>query len=332
MKLPIDERKKYVIQLHKKGYTNRQIAQELGMSSRDIVKILKENEREEREAREREAKEKEEKEKKRLFSSNRSEALKLYKKGTTPVDVAIKLDISAEESKTIYCEYCSLTYPFQFLQLYTELNKTNSFKVFTDLFHLIKEKGLSIEEAIEGIEMINNISLLKEEHQALSNNIANLVQLHDSLITDNNFLKDQNEEMEIRLNSTLEQIDIKENTLEIISKRVRQIEQEIYKMNSGENYYKARDKIKLIVGEFLGYRKKVIFLAVLSVFKAVKENHQKEIPIKDLSKSVYEYVSDPSDEDVYLQKLQDVAEKVWDSISDVCTHDVLNPSSNISQN
>ena len=43
MKLPVDERKKYVIQLHKKGYTNRQIAQELGMSSRDIVKKLKEN-------------------------------------------------------------------------------------------------------------------------------------------------------------------------------------------------------------------------------------------------------------------------------------------------
>ena len=190
MKLSVDERKKYVIQLHKKGYTNRQIAQELRISSRDIVKILKENEREEREKREIEAKEKVEEEKKRLFSSKRSEALKLYKEGTTPVDVAIKLDISAEEAKTIYCEYCSLTSPSQFLQLYTELDKTNSFKVFTDLFHRIKEKGLSIEEAIEGIDMINDISLLKREHQDLSNNIANLEKVQDSLIADNNFLKD----------------------------------------------------------------------------------------------------------------------------------------------
>jgi FtsZ-binding cell division protein ZapB len=333
MKLSVDERKKYVIQLHKKGYTNRQIAQELGMSSRDIVKILKENEREEREARERESREKVEEEKKRLFSSKRSEALKLYKKGTTPVDVAIKLGINAEEAKTIYSEYCSLTYPFQFLQLYTELNKTNSFKVFTDLFHLIKEKGLSIEEAIEGMEMINDISLLKEEHLDLSNKISDLEKLQDSLIADNNFFKAQNEEMKKRLNSTLEKIDIKEKTLEIISNKVRQIEKEIYKINSGENYFKARDKIKLLIEEILGYKKKVIQLAVLSLFDAVKENHhQKEIPIKDLSKSVYEYISDSSDEEVYQQKLQDVAEKVWDSISDVCTHDVLNPSSNISQN
>ena len=79
MKLPVDERKKYVIQLHNEGYTNRQIARELRMASRDIVKILKEHEREEKEAREREAIEREEKEEKRIFSSNRSEALKLYK-------------------------------------------------------------------------------------------------------------------------------------------------------------------------------------------------------------------------------------------------------------
>ena len=54
MKLPVEERKKYVLGLHKKGYKNREIAQELRISSRDIVKILKENDREEIEDRERE--------------------------------------------------------------------------------------------------------------------------------------------------------------------------------------------------------------------------------------------------------------------------------------
>jgi predicted transcriptional regulator len=333
MKLPVDERKKYVIQLHKKGYTDRQIAQELHISSRDVVKIRKENEKDEKEVRETEEKEKAEEEKKRLFSSKRSEALKLYKKGTMPVDVAIKLDISAEEAKTIYSEYCSLTYPFQFLKLYTELDKNDSFKVFTDLFHSIKEKDLSIEEVIEGMQMINDIFLLKEEYLELSNKISDLEKLQDSIIADNKFFKVQNKEMEKRLNSTLEKIDIKEKTLEIISNKVRQIEKEIYKINSGENYFKAKDKIKLLVEEILGYKKKVIQLAVFSVFDAVKENHHhKEILIKDLPKSVYEYVSDSPDEDVYQQKLQDVAEKVWDSISDVCTHNVLNPSSNGSKN
>ena len=200
------------------------------------------------------------------------------------------------------------------------------------MFHLIKEKGLSIEEAIEGMEMINDIFLLKEEHQDLSNKISNLEKLQDSLIADNNFFKVQNEEMEKRLNSTLDKIDIKEKTLEIISNKVRQKEEEIYKMNSSENYYKARNRIKLIVEEFLGDRKKVIFLAVSAVVKAVKENHQREILLKDLPNSVYGYVSDCSDVEIYQEKLQGLAEKVWDSILDECTYDVLNHSSNLLKN
>ena len=109
MRLSIQERRKYVLGLNKKGYTNRQIAQELRISSRDIVKILKDNEREDIEAREIEAKEKEEKEKERLFSSKRSEALKLYKKGTDPIDVTIAINISPQEATKIHYEYLSLS-------------------------------------------------------------------------------------------------------------------------------------------------------------------------------------------------------------------------------
>jgi orotate phosphoribosyltransferase-like protein len=69
MKLPIQGRKKYVITLDKRGYTIRQIAIELHMSTRDVNEILKQYKREEKEARERVVIEKEEKEKERLFSS-----------------------------------------------------------------------------------------------------------------------------------------------------------------------------------------------------------------------------------------------------------------------
>ena len=210
MKLPIQGRKKYVITLDKRGYTTRRIAEELHMSTRDVNEILKEYKREEKEAREKEVIEKEEKEKERLFSLKRSKALQLYKKGTNLLDVAIELDISAEEAKAFYHEYCSLQYPHQFLHIYTELIKTNSFNHFTDLFHLIREKGLNIEEGIEAIGMVNDIFLLKKEHQDLSNRIANLEKRQELLKADNNSLKYQNEEMELILNSKLDKIDIKE--------------------------------------------------------------------------------------------------------------------------
>jgi len=293
MKLPIQGRKKYVITLDKREYTTRQIAVELHMSTRDVNEILKEYKREEKEAREKEVIEKEEKEKERLFSSKRSKALQLYKKGTNLLDVAIELDISAEEAKAFYHEYCSLQYPHQFLHIYTELNKTNSFNHFTDLFYLIREKGLNIEEGIEAIEMVNDIFLLKKEYQYLSNRIANLEKRQDLLKAYNNSLKYQNEEMERILYSKQEKIDIEEKALEIITKKLRQQQEELHKINSGEAYFTARKKIKLLVEEFLSNQTKVISISVTSIITALKEDPDKQIIIDSILNSSDKNQSDP---------------------------------------
>ena len=332
MRIPVQEKKKYVIKLHKEEYTVRQISERLHISSRDVIQIIKEYEREQEEARKKEIIDKEENEKNRIISSKRSEALKLYKKGIRPLDVAIELEINAEEANAFFQEYCSLQYPPQLLQIYTELNNTNSFNQFIDFFHLVRRKELSIEQAIEAIEMINNISLLKEEHQDLSNKVDDLEKLQDSLLIENKISRDQNDELNKRLNSKLEKIETADRILEMKNKEIRNKEQALSNINTGDDYDKARYQIKQLVELLLGNKKKVIGLAVLCLFKAVKENHQKEFPIKDLSKSIYQYVSDSSDKDVYQQKLQDVAEKLWYSIADVCADDFLSHPSNILEN
>jgi hypothetical protein len=210
MRIPVQEKKKYVINLHKEEYTVRQISERLRISSRDVIQIIKEYEREQEETRKKEVIYKEENEKNRIISSKRSEALKLYKKKIRPLDVAIELEISAEEANAFFQEYCSLQYPPQSLKIYAELHNTNSFNQFIDLFHLIIQKELSIEKAIEAIEMINDIPLLKEQHQDLSEKVANLKQLQDTLLIDNNFFKDKNEELEKSLNYFSEKNEIAE--------------------------------------------------------------------------------------------------------------------------
>ena len=325
MKLPIQGRKKYVITLDKREYTTRQIAVELHMSTRDVNEILKEYKREEKEAREKEVIEKEEKEKERLFSSKRSKALQLYKKGTNLLDVAIELDISAEEAKAFYHEYCSLQYPHQFLHIYTELNKTNSFNHFTDLFYLIREKGLNIEEGIEAIEMVNDIFLLKKEYQYLSNRIANLEKRQDLLKAYNNSLKYQNEEMERILYSKQEKIDIEEKALEIITKKLRQQQEELHKINSGEAYFTARKKIKLLVEEFLSNQTKVISISVTSIITALKEDPDKQIIIDSILNSSDKNQSDPEVTVFLEEKLRGYAEKIYNEISEACIESVLHP-------
>ena len=94
--------------------------------------------------------------------------------------------------------------------------------------------------------MVNDIFLLKKEHQDLSNNITNLEKRQDLLKADNNSLKYQNEEMERILYSKQEKIDTKEKALEIITKKLRQQQEELHKINSGEAYFTARKKINYL--------------------------------------------------------------------------------------
>src|SRR5688572_33051366 len=97
MTLTVKEKEKYVLKLRKEGKTYRDIAHELLISPREINRILKEA-----------SGEKNAKERKRIVLSNTAKALLLYKKGKTPTEVAIKLDLSPEEAQLLYVKYLSL--------------------------------------------------------------------------------------------------------------------------------------------------------------------------------------------------------------------------------
>ena len=322
MKLPIEERKKYVIQLHKNEYTNRQIAQKLLMSSRDIVEILKEHKREEKEAREIEAKEKAEKEKEKLFSSNRSEALKLYKKGTDPIDVAIALNFSPQEATTIYYEYLSLANLSHLVYLHKKFNNKESFKDFTDLF--IEKKGITTKEIIGGMNMVKERQFRIVELEGLNIEIAERKEVRDLIKEDNKSAGDYLAETQSMVNSTLEQKDNIDNAIKISKSKFEKKINSINKINSSEDYYKVRETIKLEVEAFMNNKKNVIPLAILSIVSALKNEPQKENIINGLFTSDDSNFLHTEGNMFYQNKLQKIAETTWDTISEVVTDNLLN--------
>ena len=327
MKFPVEERKKYVIELHKKGYTNREIAQELGMSSRDIVKILKENKREEKEAREREAQEKEEKEKERFFSSNRSEALKLYKKGTAPIDVAIALNISPEEATKIYYEYLSLANLSHLVHLHKKFNNKESFKEFTDLF--IAKKDITTKEIIEGMNMVRECKFRILELEELNIKITEHKEELDLFEEDIKSAQDHLAEIQSRVDSALQQKDTIEKAIKISRSKFKKKMDRINEINSSKDYYRARKTIKLLVEAFMNNKKNVIPLAILSIISVLKNEPQKEniinglFNLEDSSSSNFSY--NDGNNIFYQNILQKIAETTWDNISDVITDNFLNP-------
>lgn len=147
------EREEFVIELYKQGKTIREIAQEVRMSFGsigDIIKKVNGNDQE-----------KEEQNK-----SKDTQALKLFSEGNEPVEVAIKLDLGADEVNRLYREFWKLKRLYKLTELYEEMR--NLLPSFLELFRIMKKEGLMNEKDISSIlKSASELPYLKNKVQRL---------------------------------------------------------------------------------------------------------------------------------------------------------------------
>jgi transposase len=135
MVLSREEKEKRVLELYyDKGYTYREIAKELRMSPNQIREIIKRHE-EKNEARA----------KKKKMLSLSSQAYKLFSKGKTNVQVAIKLDLPQEQITQYHLEYWRLKNQDKLESLYM-LAKGKVSVLWQIYKELVIIGGMSIEE------------------------------------------------------------------------------------------------------------------------------------------------------------------------------------------
>ena len=161
MDLSVKEKEKYVLKLREEDKTYSDIAHELLISPREISKILKKANGE-----------MEEKERKKIVLSNTARALQLYKRGRSPIEVAIKLDLNPQEAQSLYLNYLSLNNLHHFVETFREFNN-DSLQDFIIIISFMKENGIGKKEIIEAIKMSNDYPKIKEEYNVIS------VQLHE---------------------------------------------------------------------------------------------------------------------------------------------------------
>ena len=130
MDLPIKEKEKYVLKLREEGKTYRDIAHELLMSPREISKILKKANGEI-----------DEKERKKRVLSQTAKALQLYKKGKSPTEVVVKLDLTPQESQSLYANFLSLNNLHHFIETFKQFD-SESLQDFIDCYNFMNENDI----------------------------------------------------------------------------------------------------------------------------------------------------------------------------------------------
>jgi hypothetical protein len=145
-----EEKEQYVIQLYKENKSTREIAKLTHMSFRDIGAVIKkvklEAERERGQLEEDDVKSK----------SKTTQAIKLFSELKTPVEVAIALDLPADQVQAIYLEYCKLDGMYRLAQIYEEAKYDHD---LVRLHRIVKGLGMEKHDIISALDLVKNNQL-----------------------------------------------------------------------------------------------------------------------------------------------------------------------------
>ena len=120
------------------------------MSSRDVSAIIKKVKLEvERERGQLEEKDDHDTESK----SKNTQAIKMFSEGNTLVDVAIGLDLPADEVQEIYRQFLELNNMYSLVKVYDEMQ--NYLPSLLELFRIIESRGINKNDIIDVLILIN---------------------------------------------------------------------------------------------------------------------------------------------------------------------------------
>jgi hypothetical protein len=141
-----EEKGQYVIQLYKENRSTREIAKVMHMSFRDIGSITKKVKLEADGERGRREEDDDIKSK-----SKTTQAIKLFSELESPVEVAIALDLSVDQVRTIYREYWKLQGMYRLAQIYEE-DKYDLHDLLR-LHEIVKGLGMEKQDIINVMEL-----------------------------------------------------------------------------------------------------------------------------------------------------------------------------------
>jgi len=236
------------MELYNQGKTRRQIAETVHMSFKDIADIINEYTGEDKQVNKPE-------------KSKDSRAFELFLQGKQSVEVAIELDMPADQVEELHVQYWRLSKLDDLEELYYEAGY--SLPLLLRLHNILKDKRITkdkdisdlIELANDGLPnlrakfemLLNQVTVLENEKTALSTEILGL---RNSIYSNNEIISHQ----KIQLRS--------------LDRKLSQLQIMLQKASKDSNYH----KVTQLVDQKLNDKRSLLVAALLAVFKTLRAN------------------------------------------------------------
>jgi predicted nucleic acid-binding Zn-ribbon protein len=262
------EKEQRVIELYQQGKTIREIAQYVHMSFGDIGAIIKKVTG----SQDDDGKSKEQDKAPITTLSKDSQAFKLFSEDKKPIEVAIKLDLGANEVDKLYQQFWRLQGLHQLNLVYKEIRRY--LPSFLKLFKLMKQQRMMTEQnVVDASKFGKELPHLKDQFQLVVEEINNLEYKKNSL--------------RAVLSALQNQINTKRNSLKIYQSAVDEKTQNIADMhrklarlknikNNDKDYQEIERVAEQKANDILNNKKAVLLAAVIAVLGALRNHPTKQ--------------------------------------------------------
>jgi hypothetical protein len=255
--------------------------------------------------------------------SNTAKALQLFKRGKSPTEVAIKLDLNPEEAQSLYVKYLSLNNLHHLVEIFKEFDKS-SLQDIIDYYYFMKENGIGKEEIVEAIKISNNYPKIKQEYHDISDQLKDLRKERDFYISDDKLLVRKNCELNNEYNSLVSRIESANRMLQLIENELNKKRDLLESIKNSEDYTNLKNQIEGEINDFLSQKKEFFKLAVMTIVNIMKEDPEKEILINNI---LYPN-QNPESGFYFIAYEEKIAQIAADTLSDIALeinkHNILN--------
>jgi hypothetical protein len=213
MVLTKSEKEQRIIEMYEAGHTIREIAKEVRMSFGPIGNII-------RKVTGDSSKEGINKH----TVSKETEALKLFQEAKTPVEAAIILDISSDETEDLYLGFLRLKYLHRLVLLYKELKY--QLPSFFKLYKKLKSAGIKEEDAADLIKDAKQIPSLRNTFWDLTNANTNLEEQNNNILS--------------ALSTAQNEVDVKRGYLQWYEEELKRV---IFQIEEGKRELQYLDQL-----------------------------------------------------------------------------------------
>jgi hypothetical protein len=256
--------------------------------------------------------------------SKETQALKLFKEGWKPVDVAIELDLQPDSVFQIQKKFYQLIGLDEFNQAYHQIN--GNLGPFLQIIDSMNRFGMNVEQILDAVKYGNALPHLQHHYLILSNRIRHLESYGYNLHSQLNLMANQIEDHKSSIECCSNESEKKRIELSVLDYQIKNMQNFIQEFDNQEGYQRIKKESTEQITSIIKNNHLLVAVTVSSTLEAIRRYPYNQQLFYDLSVPG-SYSTSSSHQQTWMQshttQLLQLSEQVQTEIAEQITKMVI---------